>query len=465
MRHPTPLQAKTPFAIDPSPAQGVTTARAGLCSVSRVLRSLNIPGLCQSNLCLKERNRGITPAMMVESLILLHAAGGDCMEDIQQLREDDGVTRMLGFQAPSPDAVRHFLLRFHDPELVEAKGQHQLAFIPKESLALQELEQVQQGLVRAISRKSTDLKIATIDLDATIVESHKRNALPHYEGGRGYQPLLAVWSEADLIVSDQFRDGNVPAMMAPLTCAQAAFAALPDSVQKRYFRGDSACHEQELIRWLRTQDIGFGISARMSVDLKNAVERVPERDWETLSTDSEGTQRQWAEVEFVPYESGEKKDSKPLRYLGLRLLKAQGLLFADGSDRRHFAVLTNLDWAGEKILQWQREKAGTIEHVHETVKNELGGGQMPSGEFGANAAWWRISALAYNILSVLRRFWTDETLRAAKPKRLRYHIFNICGRFARDRRKLSLRFSAQPHWIKTMLQLFDDFPLATRSTF
>ena len=98
------------------------------------------------------------------------------------------------------------------------------------------------------------LSIATIDQDATIVESHKRAAFAHYRGGRGYQPLLALWAEADLIVADQFRDGNVPARQEPLTCCQMAFAALPETVTTCYFRGDSACYESNLLDWLSSPE-------------------------------------------------------------------------------------------------------------------------------------------------------------------------------------------------------------------
>ncbi len=120
--------------------------------------------------------------------------------------------------------------------------------------------------------------IATIDQDATIVESHKKATFPHYQGGRGYQPMLALWAEADLIVADQFRDGNVPAHQEPLTCCQLAFAALPDTITTRYFRGDSGCYESNLLDWLsdpqRQQEpgggIGFAISARMSPELRRA---------------------------------------------------------------------------------------------------------------------------------------------------------------------------------------------------
>ena len=47
-------------------------------------------------------------------------------------------------------------------------------------------------------------------------------------------------------------------------------------------------------------------------------------------------------------------------------------------------------------------KAGTLEHVHDVVKNELGGGFFPSGRFGANAAWFRFALLTYNVLSAMK---------------------------------------------------------------
>ena len=31
-----------------------------------------------------------------------------------------------------------------------------------------------------------------------------------------------------------------------------------------------------------------------------------------------------------------------------------------------------------RLLEWHREKAGSIELVHDVIKNELGGGVLPS---------------------------------------------------------------------------------------
>jgi hypothetical protein len=80
--------------------------------------------------------------------------------------------------------------------------------------------------------------------------------------------------------------------------------------------------------------------------------------------------------------------------VGLRLLKAQPDLFADGTDRHFHAIITNRDLRGDLLIEWHREKAGTIEHVHDEIKNALGGGHMPSQRFGVNAAWFRFALLS-----------------------------------------------------------------------
>ena len=477
MRPTTPLLSKTPFAIDPRPFRGATSARAGLAAVSRVLRSVKVPGLVAANVAIKQRQRGYEAAQYVECLALLHAAGGDCVEDLEQLKADSGLAKMLGYAPPSARATLEFLEQFHDGARIaqaraHAERQGLLAFIAEENEPLQGLQRVNAAMVRALSRQLQAPDSATIDLDATIIESHKQSAKPTYDGRRGYQPVVAVWAEMGLIVADEFRDGNVPAAMAPLGCARAAFAAVPHGLQQYYFRGDSACHEHELLNWLGDEQradgpqgrIGFAISARMTADLAQTIRHVHEAAWKTIETEADGTRRQWAELDFVPGARHEHKAARPLRYLAIRLLKAQGSLFADGSDRQHFAVVTNRTEEGGFIVNWQRLKAGTIEHVHDELKNGLGAGRLPSGKFGANAAWFRIACLTLNLVEAIRRTWADDTLRAAKLKRVRFQLFTVTGRVIRDGRKISLRLCASEAWIRHFAALFDAFPLVTRAT-
>jgi hypothetical protein len=402
----------------------------------------------------KRRARGFSASEVVESLVLLHAAGGECVDDLRRLKADEGLSPMLGHEIPSPEMARSFLERFHSDEAIaEAKAQRapkQIAFIPKETAPLEGLAGVNDDLLREMGRRMPDQRIATVDQDATIQESRKKEALAHYEGGRGYQPMVAVWAETMLVLADEFRDGNVPAGMQPLTVCQRSFRALPPTVEQYFYRADSASYEWKLIDWLRNEQrrdgphgfIGFAISADMSKELRAAIVVLPDEAWRPYKAPGgePDVERDWAEVPFVPSEPSEHKDRQPLRFVAIRIRPRQGDLFADGCEVKHFAVVTNrLELDGAKLLQWHREKAGTIEQVHDIVKNDLGGGVLPSKYFGANAAWMRIALLTHNVLVALKRIALPPELLTARPKRLRFQIFVQAGRLISHARTLTLR--------------------------
>jgi hypothetical protein len=473
-KKPSPTESPLLFEIDPEPLAEVLTAWGGVPLVVQALRSLGVPASVQRHVQIRQRERGYDEATMVESFVVLNALGGECLDDFAHLREDAGLKEMLGHEMPSPEAARQFLNQFHAQEKIEAAKQRrepeQIAFIPEETDALAGLGQVNQELVRELGRRCPEQRIATVDQDATIIESHKREALWTYEGERGYQPMLAVWAELDVVLADEFRDGNVPAMMAPLPVAQRAFAALPETVTSCYYRGDSACHEHDLMEWLRDEKrddgppgfIGFAISARLSEALRQAILQVPEAGWEAYGEPHAKEIRECAEVDFVPGEKSEHKDTQPLRYVAIRIRQRQNELFSDGSKMKHFAIVSNLwEWEPGRLVQWHREKAGTIEGVHDVVKNELAGGVMPSKYFGANAAWLRLVVIAHNVITALKRLALPAELLRARPKRLRFLIFNTAGRLVQHARKTVLRLAVLGVRIATWREAMQWLPVGT----
>ena len=472
-KKPSPTELPLGFTIDPEPIQETLTSWGGTPLLIQAFRSLGLPRSVSQHVAIKQRERGYDEASMVESFVVLHALGGDCLDDFGRLREEQGLAQMLGHSLPSPEAARKFLYQFHDDKLIEAAQQQlpigQVAYIPGENAALQGLGRVNNDLLREMGRRCPEQKIATVDQDSTIIESRKQQALFSYEGSRGYQPMLAVWAETELVLADEFRDGNVPAIQNPLAIAQAAFQALPETVEEYYYRGDSACHEHKLIDWLRDgqrvtgprQKIGFAISARMSPVLKEAVRQLPETAWQKWrSKKEESEERAWAEVPFVPGEHCERKDQQPLRYVAVRIRSRQGELFADGSVIKHFAVLSNLwEWEGQRLLEWHREKAGTIEAIHHVLKNELGAGVLPCGRFGANAAWLRLAVLTHNVLTALKRLALPPDLLSARPKRLRFLIFHTAGRLVQHARGMILRVATTVERLRLWLDALRVLPL------
>jgi hypothetical protein len=369
LRKKSPAAGEFLFEIDPEPLEEQLTAWGGIPLLVRAARSLDVAGSVAGHLRLKQRERGFDEATYVESFLVLNAVGGDCLEDFDQLREDAGLAEMLGHAVPSAEAARKFLYQFHDGEKME-RAQQELAaegvsYIPEESAALRGLGQVNRDVVRELGRRCAEQKIATLDVDATIIESWKREAKLTYEGTTGYQPVLALWAEMNVVLADEFRDGNVPAHQELLPITQQAFQALPETIVERYFRGDSACHEQSLIEWLRDEQraggpqgrIGFAVSARMNPALHAEIVATPESRWQPYSEDSVVV-KQCCEVDYVPEETGDAY-REPLRYVAIRIRKKQQALFADGSAVKYFAVVTNLwEWAPKRLLEWHRGKSG-----------------------------------------------------------------------------------------------------------
>ncbi|MGH7897342.1 MAG: IS1380 family transposase [Candidatus Binatia bacterium] len=426
-------QGILPFVIEQAERDDVT-ARAGLPLVVETMRALGVDEVAASELPEPRRQRGFAPEHKLEAIVTLIAAGGDRVEDARVLAEDKGLEKLLGTPFPSPDALLDFLGEFHDPRCWDDRPAEKKAWVAPESEGLRALEAVNRAVVaRGADRSVTQ---ATIDHDGTIIEAHKRDATVAYEGTRGFQPLVAVWAEQDLVVSDEFRDGNVAGGEDPLSSVERAFANLPSWVVERRFRADSAAYYTPLLKYLVREQIAFAISADMTPELRVRCTALRSERWALLET-REREQVDLAEVEFTPGEWS--RDAKPLRYIALRFTPLQQELFESRGVSYHAVVTNRYKLDAAELVRWHREKAGTIEHVHRVLKDELGAGVLPSGRFGANAAWFRINALTFNVLSVLKRRALPERFRDARPKRLRYELFTLAGELAVHQSQLSVQ--------------------------
>jgi hypothetical protein len=427
-----------PFQIEVTDDDDSVTAYAGLPLVVEAMRMLGVSAALDRELCVRRRNNGSTDAEKAEALVLVMAAGGSCVSDINHLRADKGLARLLGRELPSEDVLLRYLDAFHDGALIEdarkARGPGQLAFIPAENSPLSALGRANVMLSRTVGTKEAVTR-ATLDHDATIIESHKQQALAHYKGGRGYQPSVLYWGEADQILGDEFRDGNVPAGMSNLPLIKRGFASLPETVTTRQLRGDSALYDQEVLMWLSDPKraggpegvIGFTISADMTKELRAACLALPGAAW-MLVEERPGEEVFAAEVEFAP--GNWPKSAEPLRYVAVKFEAKQRELSGLGArETKLLAVVSNRREVGTvELLRWHWQKAGTIEHVHDVLKNELGAGTLPCGRFGANAAWFRFATLTYNVLSAFKRLGLPPTMEAARPKRMRFSLFTLAAR-------------------------------------
>jgi Transposase DDE domain group 1 len=132
--------------------------------------------------------------------------------------------------------------------------------------------------------------------------------------------------------------------------------------------------------------------------------------------------------------------------------KKQSELFSDGRATKFLAVVSNrAELSPTALVRWHWQKAGTIEALHDVTKNELGAAVPPCKRFGANAAWYRLSLLTYNILSAMKRLALPPHMEAARPKRMRLSMFSIAGRIVSHAGKVLLRIGREAEAIARII--------------
>lgn len=460
------------------------TGLAGLPTFLDLVHASGLPKSIGQRIGIRSNGQGWTDAGMIVSLMMLNLAGGECVEDLDVLEADEGLSRLMlrfRFQGmnrqerrqeerrwrkegrrgiASPSSAFRYLGEFHN-EAEETKRQPQQAFVPEPNEALQGLWEVHKDFLGYVQRRRLE-EHATLDLDATLVETSKREALWSYKGYKAYQPLNVYWHEQDVVVYSEFRDGNVPCGYRQTGVLQRALEQLPEGVKTVYVRTDTQGYEQEFLQYLaqgkneRFGRIEFAVGADVTQAFREAVAEVQEEDWKSL--DSRG--QQWAEVCFVPKWVGHKKPTEQgpkYRFLAIREPLAQPQLpgletrqedlpfptmdFAGQGRHKLFGVVTNRDLPGDELIVWHRQRCGASEMAHSVMKEDLAGGTLPSKRFGANAAWWAIMLLAYNLHSAMKRLVLGGAWVTKRLKAIRYSLIHLAGRVMEHGRQLVVRLA------------------------
>jgi len=460
------------------------TGLAGLPVYLDLMHAMGLSELIGRHLQVKQR--GWTDAQMVLSLMLMNIAGGDCVEDLSKVEKDEGFCRILrrmeqqGMRrserremerrwrkgrwrsVPSPSSAFRYLSAFHDGK--QKKRVEGKAFIPVPNGHLRGLAKVNEGMA-AFMQKRDPKKTATLDQDATLVATAKRDALFGYKGFKSYQPLNTWWAEHQMVLHTEFRDGNVPAGYEQLRALKESLALLPQGVDQVRLRSDTAGYQHSLLRYCeRGEDCRFGriefaVGADVTPEFKKAVlTEVGDKDWKAIYKEFDGnrmeTDQEWAEVCFVPNAIGYRKDAPVYRYIAIR--EAMGSMDLPGMsmpqqafpfqtlqmDLQHyklFGLVTNMDWDGEALIHWHRERCGKSEEAHSVMKRDFAGGKLPSGDFGENAAWWWIMILAMNFNTIMKRLVLGGSWVSRRMKAIRFSFINIPGRIVERSRELIIR--------------------------
>jgi hypothetical protein len=484
-------QGVLPFKYEEEKNHSGMTALAGLPVYLDLAEVIGLSKSIKKHLKVRTNSQGWTDTQVVLSLILLNLAGGTSVDDLKVLEADQGFCEILrkaerhGLKRkvrrvlerrwrkekkrslPSPSAVFRYLSNFHDLKQEELRNKTEVkAFIPAPNDHLKGLEQVNKDMCASLNLVNPH-KTATLDMDATIVETSKKNASWCYKGFKSYQPLNTWWAEHKIILHTQFRDGNVPAGFKQLEVFKKALHCLPEGVKKVQLRSDTAGYQHDLLKYCekgankRFGRIEFAIGCNVSRSFKEAVEQTPDSQWHPIYKKIAGrkikTRSEWAEVCFVPDELCHSKDAPEYRYLAKRqIIEEQPSLPGmedpqlnlpfptmeiDTKRYKVFGIVTNMKMYGEDLIHWLHARCGKSEEAHAVMKEDLAGGKLPSADFGENAAWWWIMIMSLNLNAMMKSLALQPSMANSRMKAIRFSIINIPGRIIKRSRSLFLRLS------------------------
>jgi len=480
-------QNTLPFKFQEERRERGITALGGLALYTGLAHIMDLSKSVRIHIRVRQDTQGWTDSQVIMSLIMLNLAGGDCVDDLNTLEADEGFCRILrrvelhGLSRrerraqerrwrkekrrtmPSPTAVFRYLEAFHDEEQ-EKKRVLGRAFIPAPNEYLRGFAEVNRDMM-VFSQRQDEEETATLDMDATVVETMKEEALYSYKGYKSYQPLNVWWAEKEMVLQTEFRDGNVPAGYENLRILKGALYDLPKGVKSVRLRSDTAGYQHNILKYCETGKntrfgrIEFAIGADVTEEFKESALLIKDEQWHPIYKTRRGkkikTEQEWADIGFVPNAIGHSRHSPEYRYIAIREPLEQRVLpgveqemlfpfptLSMGEQKyKLFGIVTNREIDGEELVHWHRGRCGKSEEAHGVMKSDLAGGKLPSGSFGENAAWWWCMILAFNLNALMKNLVLQGEWKNKRMKAIRFAIIHIPAKIINHSRQLMIRLN------------------------
>ena len=355
--------------------------------------------------------RGYQPHEFVQGLVWMLHAGGRRLEDLRELRAEQEVLGALGLEAvPDAGTVGDWLRR---------QGR----------AGAEAIQQISRKLVAPC----WEAEEVILDVDATEIEAEKQDAQWTYHHVQGYMPLVGYVD--GVCVGHEFREGKQSPGAGIWAFAQSCEAGLPAG-KRIYFRSDSAAYQAAVINHYSQPGRSFSITADLDVAVKREIRNLPEAAWQPYRTpEGIATDREIAET--VHSMNGTEE---AFRLIVLRWPNPQPNLFA--ADRYcYHAVATNREEPASAVI-WKHNQRGNSENWHKELKGGLGMEQMPCGQFEANAMYFAIGVLAYNLAQLLKRQVLPASYRTATVTTLRWKVYRLAGKLVHHARGWVLQIKA-----------------------
>ncbi|MGH8517996.1 MAG: IS1380 family transposase [Panacagrimonas sp.] len=403
-------------------------AGAGLLLPATLAEHLDLRALFDRHVALGDSAGRAHPGDKALSLILSALAGGDCIHDADALRAGSSAAT-LGCAPAAPSTLGTFLRSF---SWAHAR---QLDRVSRDALA--------RAWAAGAGPREGPL---TIDLDSTICETYGL----HKEGGshftynhvRGYHPLLAVAAGTGDVLHSRLRGGPSHSGRGAASFLAETFARVraAGASGPLTMRADSGFYSSLVTRSCRRAGARFSITVKLYPGLQARIATIPEEAWVAIPYWQQGG-ADVAEIGFTPFAT--EKDAREVRLIVRRVRPAPGSQLALLTLYSYHAFIT--DREGETLaLEADHRRHAEVENTIRDLKYGVGLNHLPSGRFGANAAWLSLQVIAHNLARWTARLGLGAGIIATKTLRARF--FSLPGRLARSARQLLLHLPRRWPW-------------------
>lgn len=405
-------QTVLPFKLEQT--RDLITAHAGLLLLGEFAIGMGLLEAVDKSLPAPGSGAGYRASEHVLPLVLMLNGGGRSLEDLRQIRDDEGLREVLELKRmPSADATGDWLRRGGVGGGLEGLGAVN-----------------RRVLKRAL--KADGIKGYTLDIDATGIEAEKQSAQMTYKGYTGYMPMVGHLAENGLIVGEEFREGNASPGAGNLAFIKYCERQLPKGKRIKALRSDSAAYQARVINYCEEQGVEFAIGADLDEAVLRAIKAISGLQWRT-------------------YQSGHiaetvhcmNKSKQAFRLVVIRR-PVQGDLF-DGQPaaEKYTVIATNRTESLEQLIAWYNQRGECSENRIKELKIGFGMERMPCGQFAANAVFFRIGVLAYNVgrlfaLKALGASWHRHQVQT-----LRWKLYETAGKIVFHGRSLWLKVRRQ----------------------
>ena len=405
---------------------GRLVANAGLIAPATLAQHLGLRELFETNVDLGDAPGRANVGHKAMTVIHSALAGGDSIDDCDVLRA--GATQaVLGHAVLAPSTLGTFLRSFtwgHCRQLDKAAGE----------------------LLRRAWSGGAGPRHApvTIDVDSSICETYglaKQGGTKFtYNHVRGYHPLFAVMARTGDVVHARLRGGNAHAGRGAAGFLTETFNRVraAGATGALVLRADSGFYSRNVVDACVSANVRFSITAKLHKGaIHSAIAAIDDAAWLPIPYFLDGAAV--AETTYRPFGS----KGRPCRLIVRRVRPTPGSQLALFTEFSYHAFITNR--AGEMLdLEADHRRHAEIENTIRDLKYGVGLNHLPSGRFGANAAWLALNVIAHNLARWTSRIGLGETLIANDT--IRRHHLAMPGRMTNSARRRTLHLPQRWPW-------------------